>query len=227
MSNSRFVTGLALAVVTLVSSPLLTAAPPVRPASSQPALGLAFGAGGVTVSLANPGGSVFLFGLERQRNRDYTKVVVRERFETAGAATGVATSPLDQPLAPETVWLAVDLASGRTALAAPAGTAVSLLGVKPGQLRSVVSGEWDRFDLKSQEVDVIWSRPGGGLWHAHIGDGGPSDADGEPDGHVAVTPEKMTPLGSSAPPPQRFLPGDTLYVFDDATLKVAVVEVGQ
>lgn len=70
MPIRRIVVGLALAVATAFSASWLAAAPFPRPNATEPGLALAFGPGGVTVSLASPGGSVFLFGLERQRNRD-------------------------------------------------------------------------------------------------------------------------------------------------------------
>jgi hypothetical protein len=81
--------------------------------------------------------------------------------------------------------------------------------------------------VKHDFLEVLWVRPGTGVWQASVGDGGASDADHTVDGYITLASTGMAAIGSTVPPPDYFLANDTLIVVDPDTMEISAIQVPQ
>jgi hypothetical protein len=189
-------------------------------AGAQPVL--SFDEQVVVIEGLAPGGRAAVFGIGRGMEGFMpVRVEVWEMVDADGE--GVARLDLQLPveLAAGSVWAAVDLSAGETALAAPEGVVLHEIsfpvGGLPGGLTSLDDGR--------PSLGVLWVRPGtdpaaSGAWGGRIEDGGPRDGDGAQNRRLRALLDRLEPLGNGGPPPRRLAPGDVLVGIDPATLEI-------
>ena len=130
---------------------------------------------------------------------------------------------LGQEVPLRSVWFAVDLATGETAMATPEGFPLMEMDL-PG---NAIPAALNRLDLERRFAYLVLVRPGVGAWHLRVGDGGASDEDGEPDGTLRAALSGLTAVEEGgSPPPERFSPRDVLLIIDPERLELATVRIG-
>jgi hypothetical protein len=82
----------------------------------------------------------------------------------------------------QSIWFAVDLATGLFGAGAPPGYSLRQFALPGGALPAASN----RVEIGRRLVIVLCVRPGVGAWALRVGDGGPGDADGVADGTVRV-----------------------------------------
>ena len=205
-----FVAGLAL----LVLPPSAAAAPPE--VSFEPE---AVVARGIT-----PKGQAVWFSVAREISRRSIDVVPRHAVTADEDGDGAVRLELGQEIPLRSIWFAVDLATGETAVATPEGFPLLEMDL-PGD---AIPAALNRLDLERRFAYLLLVRPGMGAWQLRIGDGGESDEDGEPDGTLRAALSSLAPVQEDGPPPpERFSPRDVLLVVDPERLEFAMVRIGQ
>lgn len=180
----------------------------------------------VANGLTTHGQAVFV-GFSREIDPEDDVVSIRRRVEVLADDDGDGSVTLDLgELVPNrSMWVAVDLATGSAAAAAPPGFRLQSVGWKGhGTLRGAVH---DVVEDARPFAEVFVVRQGVGAWTLRVGDGGPDDADGLSDGKFQAALDAMTPLPGSPVPPQQFLPSDLVIVMDPNALEFTVALAGE
>ena len=210
---------------TLLLSLLLPVAALAQP-SAAPSPVLAFQKSAVTVAGVSPRGQVVLFGEAREiAEDDVATLVRRSQVLTDDDGDGTVTLDLGRDVPFRSVWVAVDLATGQVAAAAPEGYPLRRVnwrgvGIARGNSSS------DRVEDARTFAEVLLVRPGAGAWQLTVGDGGEGDDDGAADGKIAVALDHMTPVAGTAPPPARFDPRDVVVLIDPNRMELTIVQAG-
>ena len=193
--------------------------------SDKPKPGLAFEERAVVASGLTAKEKVVWFGVEHRIDADFSRELVR-RFDLADVgADGTARLALQQPPAPRSFWVAVDLKSGEYALAAPEGYRIRR-PLKPSQLRAAAGAGSDGIVDDRRYLIGLVVRPGEGAWSFAGGDGGDQDADGRSDGRVRFDLDRLTPLPGSPAPPKKVMGSDLWIIIDPLKMEIAVHKGG-
>jgi hypothetical protein len=175
---------------------------------------LVFEPSAVVASGITPKGKVVWFSVAREIEDYAATVVRRDQVVEDDDGDGKVRLEVGKPVPVQSVWIAVDLASGAYAVAAPEGSRAAELpqaGRNPGR-GEAGKPEWVEVDRRYLELAVV--RPGLGAWALTLGDGGESDADGTADGSLTASLARMRSLGASPAAPDRFSPRDVVAVVD-------------
>lgn len=172
-------------------------------------------------------GKVVFLGITREIAPDDV-VEIRRRLEVLADEDGDSqvTYQLDQPLARRSMWVAVDLTTGDLGTAAPDGFRLSKVNWRGRGLTNRHDGR-DSVEDARAFAEVLVVRPGTGAWILRLGDGGPDDADGSPDGRLEAALDRMNPLGDSPEPPQRFQRNDVVVLMDPNSMEMTLAKVGE
>lgn len=207
-----------IAAAMLLGSTAVLAAAPVW---AEPPV-LSFEEQAVVVAVT-PGGSVAVFGVSRGWN-GFTGYYLRNDevlFDEDG--DGMVRLELELPLdRVQSVWTAVDLASGELALAAPEGSELHEVPLPP----EAVGPDGDRLTASAQRwAYALVVRPGleaeAGVWGANLADGGPDDEDGLEDRSIQARLSSFVPTSAEeSKPPERLAAGDVLVLVDPETLEI-------
>jgi hypothetical protein len=215
----RTKTWLTTVAVALVALPLGAAA-----ATGPPTI--RFEPQAVVASGLTPGGQVVWFGVAREIADEVTTMVRRDAIAADDDRDGTVRLELTREVPWKSVWIAVDLATGEYAAAAPEGYPLRLvpwrgMGILQGQ------GGPDRIEEARSFVELLVVRPELGAWGYTAGDGGPRDEDGVPDNRLRMALERVVPIGASPAPPERLQPTDLVALVDASLLEVTIVRAGQ
>jgi hypothetical protein len=210
---------------TLLLSLFLPAAALAQTPSGTPAPEISFQKSSVTVAVA-AGAQVVLFGVAREvAEDDVATVVRRSQVLTDDDGDGKVQWDLGLDVPFRSVWVAVDLATGQVATAAPAGYPLRRVDWRgAGIVRS--QSRADRVEDARTFAEVLLVRPGQGAWRLTVVDGSAADDDGAPDGKLAAALDRMIPLAGTAEPPSRFDPRDVVVLVDPNRLELTVVHAG-
>lgn len=202
-----------LALLFLLVPPLVAAEPPVVSFESAAVVGR-----GLT-----PKGQAVWFSVAREISRRATTVVPRIEIQSDDDGDGVVRLAVEQEVPLRSIWFAVDLATGETAVATPEGFP-KLERELPGR---AIPAALNRLDLERRFAYLLLVRPGIGAWTLRVGDGGESDEDGEPDGTLRAALADLAAVGDgSLPPPERFSPKDILLIIDPDRMEYSAVRIG-
>jgi hypothetical protein len=171
-----------------------------------------------------PGGQVAWLGAGRAIE-EYYATLVHPQGTVAADAQGAVAVPLDRPVPPLSVWVAVDLTTGAYAVAAPAGSPVRQVNLPPNAFRPGAGAGSDFLTDRRHLVQALLVRPGQGAWQQTVGDGGEADEDGQGDGFVQLSLARMLPL-AAAPAPAKALAQDLLVVLDAEKAEVSILHPG-
>jgi hypothetical protein len=212
---------------------LLLAATAASAQTTSPAPPLTIGFAGreVVASGATVGGKVAWFSVAKEIRNSAAQLQRRDAIVDAGA-TGEATFALDEPVAPLSIWVAVDVASGRFAVApAPTFERRELL-LAPDAFQPGARGSDDVLRDTHEFLEVALVRPSkgdrgfAGAWAGTVGDGGRSDGDARSNGEVVLPLSRLRPIGQSAELlPPVWAPGDVVAVIDPNAMAVQVTTV--
>jgi len=136
----------------------------------------------VVATGVTPGGRVVWMGVMRELHHgalDWSHV---EKIVADSSGTGSTRLELGKPVPLQSIWFAVDLATGLFAAGAPPGYSLRQFALPGGAFPAAAN----RVEVGRRLVIILCVRPGVGAWALRVGDGGPGDADGVADGTVRV-----------------------------------------
>ncbi|HXO21359.1 MAG TPA: hypothetical protein VOA87_15715 [Thermoanaerobaculia bacterium] len=191
-----------------------------------PVLGVTFQDQTAIAQGMTPGGSVVWFSVSNEV-ADYQSTIVRRQAVVAADATGQAIFQLDRSFVRQSIWVAVDLATGRYATASPFPSrflpAISVL--PPGALRSRASSLPDQLTDVADYTELLLVRPGSGAWGGTAGRGGVNDESSPEDSGLEVSLDRLAALTASTPALSKAAVHDLLFVVHPLAMELAVTRV--
>jgi hypothetical protein len=192
------------------------------PLAAQTAI--SFEPAAVVASGMSPGGQVAWFSVARESEDHAAKIVRREPVVTDDNGDGAVRLELGKEVPLVSIWVAVDLATGKAVIATPEGFPLRQIEL-PGA-GSVSDGVGpNRLELSRGYLELLVVRPGIGVWGATVGDGGEKDDDGASDSKVSVELVHLRASATSPAAPLSLGPGDVIVVIDPNEMEVAVSEL--
>jgi hypothetical protein len=197
-----------------------------QPPSGPPGPAITFDKSSVAVAGISPKGKAVLFSVAREvADDDVATVVRRSQVLPDDDGDGGVKLDLGHDVPFRSVWVAVDLATGQVAAAAPEGYPLRLVNWRGvGIVRG--NSHADRVEDARAFAEVLLVRPGAGAWQLTVGDGSAGDDDGAADGKIAAALDRMTPVAGTDPPPARFDPKDVVVLIDPNRMELTVVQAG-
>lgn len=172
----------------------------------------------IEIAGATPGGRVAVarYGLAQINGvSSLIEFATVATVDRAGAASVVSTTP-----APNTLWLAVDLSNNDYVTAFVPGTRPALTLAGP-----LVRSDFRTLEIARPLAFVTLVRPHVGLWQSAAGDGADGDDDHAGDHRLTFAASQFHAVGTSAPAPPVFTPGDTIFAFDPAWSEYTVFRI--
>ena len=194
---------------------------------ANPSLG--FHATGVTVTQLEPGATVYLYSLSREPIGVTTKVVAREAKLVDDDRDGRIDWNLNDPLPWRSIFLAVEMKSGRYAAGAPPHYhQANRVSLTSDHLKRDGAGEITQFGFRGSVVEFILVRPkSSAVWGATIFSGSTSD-EGMGTGKVRLSTVKLQPRGGTTEaPPNSLKNDDVLFMVTSFRAEYAAVRVGE
>lgn len=181
-------------------------------AAAQPSL--TFEQNAVTANgLSSPSG-VMLLRVSHEPQGYGTTVVTDARLIEDADGDGTVTLQLERRVPPDSLWIAVDRASGAASVAAP----------RPDRIRHekerAAFGQMQRLVRSGDVLMVVLLRPGVGAWVRNVQDSGVYDDDAAPDHKLELSIERLEPIGDSPGAPRTLTRDDVVFAIDPYTLRV-------
>ena len=194
--------------------------------SPLPALELTLSAAGPVVSGLAPGGEIVYLSVAREASGYAANVVRREGRLKDDDSDGVVSIELDRPVPFRSIWVVVEVATGRVLAATPEG--YPLRDAEPGGGFAVAQTEGviTRIGARGDLSHVLVVRPGGGAWVATLVDGSAGDEDGPANRTVQAALAGLEPLANGPPPPLELAAGDLVIEIDSDAMAWALEVVG-
>lgn len=181
----------------------------------------------VVVSGVTAKGEVVLLGVTREIGSDDFPTVKRHLEVLADEdGDGIIRYPVEQEIPLRSLWAVVDLTSGDQDVAAPEKFGVRKVNWRGRGLQKRPDGR-DAVEEQRSLSELLVVRPKVGAWALRVGDGAPSDGDGEIDGRLEGIFDQMQPLAKSPPPPSAFQHDDVVLALDPAAMEITLVKVPQ
>lgn len=172
-----------------------------------------------------PGGQAVVFGIAREPTGFFTRVVRRQEVLRVDASGQVRLS-LDRTVPFNSVWFVTDLSTGVFVVGRPQASAARELPFPPEAVRIAVPGRAGRLTSKIGFVEILYVRPGRGVWGLTVGHRGESDDPDTPDHDISAALDRMTPIGASPSPPSDFAEGDVILLVDPRELQFLATRLG-
>jgi len=206
-----------LLTLALLPAAALAAAAPV----------ITFAPQAVVVSGVTPGGKVACFSVAREISERTATIVRRPRLAEDDDKDGSVRLELDRKVPFQSIWVAVDLTTGESAVAVPDGYPLHRVDL-PGRNLGHGGGKPDWVEDDRGYVDVFIVRPGQGAWWGTVGDGGETDDDGAYNGRLIASLVRLHGVGASPPgAPQHFSPHDVVVVIDPNRMEVGLRQLAE
>lgn len=199
---------------------------PTRAQPPDPLPALEFSENSVSVRSASSGGRLVLFGFAHDEQQYVMTLRRWEEILENSDQSGTFTFDLGRSVPPASIWVAVDLQTGESAVVTPGG-------LPPRQLvvaAQAIAPRLQALDVDVPMLDVLLVRPGVGAtavgaWGLRVGDGGASDEDDAQDGTLRAALDGMWSVADSAAPPLELLEGDVLVLVDTLNLRIVVLRL--
>lgn len=198
---------------------LIATACTLLPYCASAAPTLAFEEQAVVVSGLTPQGRVVWFSLAKQVEGYMANFVPRQDLLTDTDGDGVVRFELGRTVPLQSIWVAVDLASGEAAVGTPEGFPLRDASAPPGHGRGE-AGRPDWVETGRELLQLLVVRPGLGAWTLTLGDGGENDADHGADGRVTAALARLSAVGASPAPPERFQAKDLVFAIDPDRMEI-------
>lgn len=166
----------------------------------------------VTVSGAQSKANVLLVGYSRWL-RNYELKLERNRAFLIADSAGAASLTPKGGVQPDSVWVAVDLQSGRYGSAAPASSPLREAAISADTLKKENNGQVKKLIAKLTMAYFVVVRPGEGAWELDAGDGSGHDRDLAIDGETEMSLDDLKAIGGAPAAPKNLEKGDLLFVF--------------
>jgi hypothetical protein len=187
---------------------------------------LSVSAQAVTATGMTPGGAVVWLGVAR-KVVEYEAVYVRRHGVVKADALGTAQVPLAEAVPLQSIWVAVDLATGLFATASPAGFSPLAFTLGAGALEVRGAGLADRLVDSADHGEVLLVRPGKGAWGKTVGRGGADDESDPSEPAYRLSLDKLEPVSATdGPAPGKLSPRDLVFVLHPQAMALAVVVFG-
>jgi hypothetical protein len=211
----------------LLASALCAVSSIVSNAAEAPALQASVTAERIEVRNVSAGGEVVLFtaqleatgGLLRQRT-GATRVA-----DTDGDAIVALVPP--RRIATRSIWVAIDLESGRSVIAGPDGYTINVLPVPTTLLKKDAEGVIGVMDAERITAEMVIVRPKMGAWRIVASEGSGTDSDRSKNGKLSLASEDALPIGESGKAPRRLKKHDVIALIDPGRMEVFVTEIDQ
>jgi hypothetical protein len=136
------------------------------------------------------------------------------RYRAYLQADDAGTLRLDRgPFAADTLWTAIDVASGRCGTTAAADPQQHRHKALPKAAVKLNNGQLKKIAAELPLAYLVVVRPGEGVWELSAGDGGPVDDDHALDGKVTLPFDRLAPLGEPGIPYDKVRKGDVVLLF--------------
>jgi len=213
--------GVLLALLPICLTASLAAQQPPPPPT------LTFTPSTVTVSGVTSGGKVAWIEVARQIDDMFLRLVRKADVTVDTDTNGSVSIEPDDGVPPQSVWLAVDMATGAFVSGAPSSFPILAAQLPLSAIATPLEGGGDAVKLDRPQIEILVVRPSVGAWVSTVGDGGPSDSDQLGNGAVEVAVEVLDPLGDTHDPAAANLAaGDLIVVVDSTTLDVFTLVLG-
>jgi hypothetical protein len=205
---------------------LLILGPTTASAAVQPVI--SFASEAVTVSGLTPGGKVVWFSVAREISERLATIVRREKIAADEDNDGTVLFEIGRKVPFQSIWVAVDLATGTAAVAVPEGNSLRSVPLPAQSMGRGEGAEPDWLQDTRGYVEILLVRPGQGAWGATVGDGGKDDDDGAYDGRLRAALPHLRGVGPSPPAaPERFKAGDVVLVIDPNLMEVSAHQLAE
>jgi hypothetical protein len=174
-----------------------------------------------------PGSSVALLGVAREPAYYMAHMVVRRELLADEDRDGTVQYPLPNGVAFQSIWIAIDVASGETTTFSPDGyVPLEMHERGAGRSKSVEAIE-NTLDIGRAVVELVVVRPGHGAWFATPRDGGAADRNGR-DRNIRLDPAKMKARGGThGDAPHALQNGDVVAVIDPEMMEYWIRVIGR
>lgn len=173
----------------------------------------------------HPNGRILIVGYERVRGR-YKETVARHRAYLSANDAGALTLTPRGGIASNSVWIGVDVHSGRYGVVSPGSAPLREIPLPEGSLKNDNNGQLKKLVSALPLAYFVLIRPGEGAWELTGGDGGKHDVDHSVDGKTELSLDDFQPLSDDLPEPKQFRKSDLLLVFSPDQVGFSVVRVG-
>jgi hypothetical protein len=194
-------------------------------APAAPALAAVIHDGEIVVSNVNPGGEIVLFSLGRDADRN--GIVVRSRTLVLHDETksGVIHFKPGEGIVLRSVWIAIDLSSGTSAVIAPLSYPLNVTRLPVNAFNKNSSGEIASLDSDLLRLKLLVVRPGKGAWTLYVHKGG--GADHGNGNKMRLEFGDAVALSGKDAAPKHLIPGDVVAAIDPGHLGVFLAEIGK
>jgi|GEM_PF-4498595 len=175
-----------------------------------------------------PGGSVALLGAAHERAYYMTRVVSRREILTDDDHDGTIEYKPSNGIAFQSIWIVMDIATGETKVATPAGyNAIEMTQQGAGRGNAVnITG--NIFDIGRDHADIVVVRPNEGAWALPVREGGVKDAPVAAVGRSNVPLVKLIPLRPAfGSPPPALKNGDVVAIVDAVRMQYWVTSIAR
>jgi hypothetical protein len=192
-------------------------------ATGQPAI--SFEENAVVARGLPPGSRAVVFGIAREPQRFFTRVVRRNELLTADAS-GEVRLQIETGVPRSSVWFVADTSTGNFGTGSPEGSAAKEIPFPATAVRTGAAGRAGRLTSTLGFVEILYVRPGRGVWGLAVGHRGENDDPDTPDRSVAAALDRMYSVDGSPPPPSDFAAGDVVLVVDPRHLQFFAGQIG-
>ena len=207
----------AAALLFLSPFPLFSADPPALRATVTST--------GVEVINATPKGEVVLMTASVDSDGGLLRQVTGAKRFTDDDGDGIVRYAASRPIPLRSIWVAVDLDSGRYAIAGPEGYPLAVLPFPSALLQHDAEGAIGVFGNEMVSAELFVIRPKAGAWRLRAAEGGGGDADKEKNGKLDLAAGDAVPVGGSGPAPKHLRKGDIVVVIDPTQMEVFAGEI--
>jgi len=180
----------------------------------------------IEVRNVTPGGEVALMTASIEGVGGLLRQVTGATVVQDNDGDGIVRFSSPRPIPFRSIWVAVDLESGRHVIAGPDGYTVTVLPFSATLLKKDTDGVLGLFNGEMVSAEMLVVRPKSGAWHLLTVEGAGSDGD-KTHGKLGLLNTDAMPVGDSGPPPKHLKNGDILAVIDPGRMEVFVTEIGK
>jgi len=175
-----------------------------------------------------PGSTVALLAVAHEPAYYMMRLVSRRELLKDDDKDGVVRYVPDHGVAFRSLWIVVDVASGESTMATPAGYEAVEMYQRGAGRGNAVQSIVNTLDVGREVVEILLVRPGEGAWFVTARDRGFSDQDGQANGRIRLDPRKLrSPRGTYGDPPHAMRNGDVVAVVDPDLLEYWWATIGR
>jgi len=180
----------------------------------------------VEVASLPTGTEAVLFSAERRPAGFSSRLITLIRTAVDEDRDGRIVFPLEEAPAAASLWLVIDLRTGRFGAASPVEEAPVAFDPPVGRAIDPETGSEFVAADGHASLDLFLVRPDSGIWRVQAVDGGTSEASGLVDGRILLRDPQWEPVLGSTEPPGSLLATDLLIAVDPAELALDANLVG-